>query len=910
MTTETAAGTNRGQQCVKTTCPYCGVGCGVAATVDEAGNATIAGDPDHPANFGRLCSKGAALAETLDLDGRLLRPWVDGRPASWDSALDLVALRFAETIAEHGPDAVAFYVSGQCLTEDYYVANKLMKGFIGSANIDTNSRLCMASTVAGHRRAFGSDTVPGCYSDLEQADLVVLVGSNLAWCHPVLFQRLAAARAARPEMRVVVIDPRRTVTADEADLHLAIRPNGDAALFNGLLAHLADTDAVDRAFLAAHTEGFDAAIAATRDLDAAGLADATGLDPATIARFYALFRETGRVVTVFSQGVNQSTGGTDKVNAILNCHLATGRIGKPGMGPFSVTGQPNAMGGREVGGLANQLAAHMEIESPAHRDIVRRFWNAPRLAERPGLKAVELFQAVEAGRVKAVWIMCTNPADSLPEADRVVAALRACPFVVVSEAMADTDTTRLADVLLPAAAWGEKDGTVTNSERRISRQRAFRAAPGEARPDWWALTQVARRMGFADAFPYRSAAEIFREHAALSELDNDGSRDFDIGALAGMSDNAYDTLDPVQWPVRSLDDTGQPGTGRVDRRLFADGRFFTSNGRARLVAVTPPPVATADGLFVLNTGRIRDHWHTLTRTGLSPRLSAHLAEPFAEIHPDDARRLGASEAGLLRIESDRGAILVRALITDRIRPGSLFVPMHWTDRFASAARVDAVVPADTDPLSGQPGSKAAAVRVDAYRPAWYGFAVLAERPKAVDAAYWALARVRDGWKLELADAAPVSDWPAWVRTLMGISVGERSVELLAYRDAEAGIHRFAAFRNDRLIGALFVAPTPVAVSRGWAAERLGDGPAEPRQRYAVLAGRAGGDSPEPGAIVCSCFAVGINQIAAAVAGQGCASVNEIGAATNAGTNCGSCRSEIQRILDHVRRDDATIEKAG
>ncbi|MEQ9138096.1 MAG: molybdopterin-dependent oxidoreductase [Thalassobaculum sp.] len=891
---------------MKTTCPYCGVGCGVAATVDETGSVTIAGDPDHPANFGRLCSKGAALGETLDPDGRLLRPWVDGRPADWDNALNLVAARFADTIAEHGPDSVAFYVSGQFLTEDYYVANKLMKGFIGSANIDTNSRLCMASTVAGHRRAFGTDTVPGCYADLEQADLVVLVGSNLAWCHPVLYQRLAAARAARPEMRLVVIDPRRTATADAADLHLAIRPDGDAALFNGLLVHLADTDALDRAYLAAHTEGLDEALAAARGLDVAGLAAATGLDAGPIARFFALFRDTRRVVTVFSQGVNQSTGGTDKVNAILNCHLATGRIGRPGMGPFSVTGQPNAMGGREVGGLANQLAAHMDLADPADRERVRRFWNAPRMPEAGGLKAVDLFQAMADGRVKAVWIMCTNPVDSLPDADRVAAALDACPFVVVSDAMADTDTTRHADVLLPAAGWSEKDGTVTNSERRISRQRAFRAAPGEARPDWWALVEVARRMGFGDAFPYRNAAEIFREHAALSAIDNHGARDFDIGGLTGLSDPAYDALEPAQWPARTAAEAALP-----DRRFFADGRFFTASGRGRLVPVVPPAVQPAsDEFFVLNTGRVRDHWHTLTRTGLSPRLSAHLAEPFAEIHPADARRIGAAEAGLLRIESDRGAILVRALVTDRVPSGSVFVPMHWTDRFASAARVDAVIPPATDPHSGQPGSKSATVRVTPYAAAWYGFAVLADRPRAVDAAYWALARARDGWKLELADAAPVSNWAAWIRTLIGIADSDPAVQVLAYRDAKAGIHRFAAFRDDRLIGALFVGPDPVAVSRTWAAERLGDGPAEPRQRYAILAGRAGGDQPDPGAIVCSCFAVGVNRIVAAIAGQGCASVNEIGAATNAGTNCGSCRAEIQRIVDHARSRDTGIEKAG
>ncbi|MEQ8397626.1 molybdopterin-dependent oxidoreductase [Thalassobaculum sp.] len=893
-------GPNKSECRVRTTCPYCGVGCGVTATTDASGSVVIAGDADHPSNFGRLCSKGAALAETLDLDGRLLRPWIGGRAADWDTALDLVAGRFARTIAEHGPDSVAFYVSGQFLTEDYYVANKLMKGFIGSANIDTNSRLCMASTVAGHRRAFGSDTVPGCYTDLEQADLVVLVGSNLAWCHPVLFQRLASARAARPEMRLVVIDPRRTATADAADLHLAIQADGDTALFNGLLAHLADTDAIDRAFVEARTENFDAALAAARALDPGAIADATGLDPAQVAAFYGMFRNTPRVVTVFSQGVNQSAGGTDKVNAILNCHLATGRIGRPGMGPFSVTGQPNAMGGREVGGLANQLAGHMDIESEADRERVQRFWNAPRMATAGGLKAVELFQAVADGRVKAIWILCTNPVDSLPDADQVAAALKACPFVVVSDVVADTDTTRLADVLLPATAWGEKDGTVTNSERRISRQRAFRAAPGETRPDWWALCEVARRMGFGDAFTYRNAAEIFREHAALSALGNDGARDFDIGGLAGLSDADYDTLAPIQWPVRDAAQ-GEP----TDRRFFADGRFYTPSGRARFIAVAAPirqPVA--DGMFVLNTGRIRDHWHTLTRTGLSPRLSAHLAEPFAEINPADARRLGVSDAGLVRIASDHRSILVRALVTDRQQPGSVFVPMHWTDRFAAAARVDTLVPGAIDPVSGQPASKSARVRVDPYAAAWYGFAVLADRPKAVDASYWALARAKTGWKLEIADHAPVSNWAAWARTLIGVAEGDPTIEVLSYRDAQAGIHRFAAFRGERMLGALFAAREPVAVSRQWAAESLGLDLAEPRLRYAILAGRAGGGRPDPGAIVCSCFEIGVNRITESVIGQGCASVTAVGAATTAGTNCGSCRSEIQRIIDHAR-----IEKA-
>ncbi len=445
---------------------------------------TVRGDPDHPANFGRLCSKGSALGETVGFEDRLLAPQINGRRANWNEALDLVATTFSRTIAEHGPDSVAFYVSGQLLNEDYYVANKLMKGFIGSANIDTNSRLCMASSVAGHRRAFGADTVPGTYEDLELADLIVLVGSNLAWCHPVLYQRIAAAKQKRPQMRIVLIDPRRTMTADIADMHLAVRPDGDVALFTGLLAWLADHDRLDRAFIAAHTNGFDDALAVAKAISLDEIADQTGVPADELRAFYTLFARTERAVTVYSQGVNQSSAGTDKVNAIINCHLATGRIGKPGTGPFSVTGQPNAMGGREVGGLANMLAAHMEIENPEHRDRVQRFWRAPCIASQAGLKAVEMFRAVADGRVKAIWIMGTNPAVSMPEVGLVEAALKTCPFVVVSDVVSETDTLRLAHIKLPAAAWGEKDGTVTNSERRVSRQRPFLPSPGEARPDW------------------------------------------------------------------------------------------------------------------------------------------------------------------------------------------------------------------------------------------------------------------------------------------------------------------------------------------------------------------------------------------------------------------------------------------
>src|SRR4051794_31554894 len=566
----------------RTTCPYCGVGCGVLATPDGSGGAAIAGDPEHPANFGRLCSKGSALGETLRTEERLLYPMIRCGKGSmarvaWGDALDHVANRFQHIIARDGPNAVAFYLSGQLLTEDYYVANKLMKGFIGSGNVDTNSRLCMASSVAGHRRAFGADVVPQCYDDLELADLVVLAGSNAAWCHPILYQRIQTARGERG-MRVVNIDPRRTATSEGIDLQLSIRPGTDGVLWSGLLVWLAEHRLIDTEFINAHTQGFFAALWAARGIapDIAAVAAATGLDARDVERFYDWFASTPRVVSCYSQGVNQSAQGTDKVNAIINCHLATGRIGKPGSGPLSLTGQPNAMGGREVGGLANMLAAHMGF-SAAERDRVRRFWSAPSLVGGEGLKAVDMFAGVADGRIKALWVMGTNPAVSLPRADAMRAALSKLELLVVSENVASNDTVSHAHIALPAAAWGEKDGTVTNSERCVSRQRAFLPPPGRARPDWWMLSQVARRLGYGDAFAYRSAANIFDEHARLSGFENAGSRAFDISGRAGLTREAFDALAPFQWPSHAGEATTE--------RLLGDGRFFTPDGKARFVAI-------------------------------------------------------------------------------------------------------------------------------------------------------------------------------------------------------------------------------------------------------------------------------------------------------------------------------------
>lgn len=865
----------------RTTCPYCGVGCGIIAKREENGDVTVRGDPDHPANFGRLCSKGSALAETLSLDDRLLFPEIAGERATWDAALELIARKFSETITQHGPDSVAFYVSGQLLTEDYYVANKLMKGFIGSANIDTNSRLCMASSVAGHKRAFGADVVPGNYEDLERADLVVLVGSNLAWCHPVLFQRLMAAKEARGT-KIIVIDPRRTATAEFADLHLGIKPGSDVALFNGLLTYLHHHGKTDPLFIFKHTSGLADAQLAARKCDPVQV---TGVSQEELDQFYRLFAETERTVTVWSQGVNQSSAGTDKVNAIINCHLLTGRIGREGMGPFSITGQPNAMGGREVGGLANMLAAHMAIENPTHRDFVQGFWKSSVMATKPGLKAVDMFEAVRDGRIKAIWIMATNPVVSMPDADAVRDALKRCPFVVVSDVVRDTDTTRLAHVLLPAAAWGEKDGTVTNSERRISRQRAFLPVAGDSRADWKIISDVARRMGFA-GFGYERVAEVFSEHAALSAFENNGTRALDIGAFAGISNEAYETLLSFQWP--------KPRDVQSTSRMFGDGKFFTENGRANIIA-TPfqNPMGTISATFplVLNTGRIRDQWHTMTRTGKSARLMAHMGEPFVEIHPADARKAGITPASLVRVSSDRGEVVLRALVSEKQQRGTVFAPMHWNDTNANLARVDALIAPNSDPVSGQPELKFTPVEAKPFLAAWYGFAVTALRPKKQNVGYWAEARAESGFRLELASVQPVENLTHFAEGLL------QSSDLMAYVDEQAGAFRYAAFENQTFMGALFVSREPVAVARNWLAEQLGKTHSR-TDAFRILAGRSG-SSRDCGSIVCVCNSVGKTTILSAIAG-GARTVNAVGDVTRAGTSCGSCRAEIQGML-HGRR---------
>ncbi|MGE0666233.1 MAG: molybdopterin-dependent oxidoreductase [Sphingomonadales bacterium] len=868
---------------VKTTCPYCGVGCGVLAIPTDDGEWRVAGDPDHPANFGKLCSKGSALAETLSTEDRLQHPMIANWRVSWDAALDAVASGFDDVIRRHGPDSVAFYLSGQLLTEDYYVANKLMKGFIGSAHVDTNSRLCMASTVAGHKRAFGSDTVPGCYEDLDQTDLIVLVGSNAAWCHPVLYQRMVENRRKRGA-RIVNIDPRVTATSDQSDMQLSIAPDGDTALFDGLLVYLADTGKLDTGFIDRHTEGFDVALeAARRGAGSFGaIVRRTGLPPEQIEAFYRLFADTERVVTCFSQGVNQSAAGTDKVNAILNCHLATGRIGRPGMGPFSLTGQPNAMGGREVGGLANQLAAHMGFD-PASRDTVGRFWNAPNVAAAEGLKAVEMFEAIEKGRIKALWVMATNPVVSLPRADRVRDAMSRLDLLVVSENMAVTDTARLAHIRLPASAWGEKDGTVTNSERRISRQRRFLPPVADARPDWWIISQIGRRMGFEAGFDFQSPADIFREHAALSAFENGGARDFDIGGLARLSNAEYEGLAPVQWPLR-----GYQGT----ERLFARGGFFHADGKARFV---PAAARTQEGVdarypLVLNTGRVRDQWHTMTRTGKSARLAPGALEPYLDIHPADMSQHGLTDGGVARVRSPDGGAVLRVRANEGILPGNVFAPIHWTDLNASAGRVGSVVHAVTDRWSGQPASKTTRIRVEPMRTRAEGFLLSRnDLDLAGFAAYWSRFKVDGGWGFLIAHDRPVA-WTSWFPSLARQAEGDA----IEYTDQAAGIHRGAVVA-DRLELAAFLTESRHDASWSAIAPLLAAESLSPADRLTLLSGRTAEALPDKGPIVCACMSVGKLQIEAAIRG-GCASVEALGGELGAGTNCGSCVPELRAML--------------
>jgi len=886
---------------VQTTCPYCGVGCGVIAAIDDAGSVSVKGDPSHPSNYGRLCSKGAALADTIGMDGRVLYPVVNGTEYSWQHALEYSAKNLAAIIDAHGPESVAFYVSGQLMTEDYYVANKLIKGFIGTANIDTNSRLCMSSAVAGYKRAFGSDTVPCSYEDLERTKLIVLTGSNTAWCHPVIYQRIVQAKKDNPDLMVVVIDPRKTATCDIADIHLALTPGSDHILFKGLFNYLEQHDERNHLFVSQFTEGIEDCLQNAKAIagDIETVAFKCQLDTQQLEAFYKLFARTERVISLFSQGINQWSYGTDNVNSIINCHLLTGRIGRPGMGPFSITGQPNAMGGREVGGLANQLAAHMSIDNEADRHLVKTFWDSPTIANKEGLKAIDLFKAIDTGEIKAVWIMATNPAVSLPNTTFVRQALNKCEFVMVSDCMRDTDTTRFANVLFPAQTWGERDGTVTSSERRISRQRAFLPTPGEARPDWWIISKLAQQMGFKEAFNYDRPFKIFREHAALSATGNEShQRDFNISAYQDLDEQSYDNMRPLQWPIIKESNNG---VLKDTRRMFANGRFYTPSTKAQFI-ISPEhkPVEDISKNYPLklNTGRVRDHWHTMTRTGKSARLSGHIHESYISLHVEDARRFGIENNSLVVVSSERSKMIVRADIGNTQQPGTAFIPIHWNDQFSSSGVVGQLIDSQVDPVSGQPEFKHTAINITEYQPAWYGFILSRRKLSLSHANFWSVSRGRGFWRYEVAGEEAAADWSNCARQLLCQDASK--VEWVEYLDEAQSRYRGARIENGHLESCIFIGPDQHLPERDWLAQLVSKDFLDDKERVSLLTGKPDSGQHDIGKIICSCFNVGLNTLSDAIRNQNLTNVDAIGAALKAGTNCGSCIPELHRLIEQLQ----------
>ena len=927
-----------GARDTRSTCPYCGVGCGVV--IESRGDRItgVRGDPDHPANFGRLCTKGSTLHLTATpavlRDARVRHPTLrrtrnaQRTRVGWDEALDHVADRFAAIVAEHGPDAVAFYISGQLLTEDYYVFNKLAKGLIGTNNVDTNSRLCMSSAVAGYKQTLGADAPPACYEDIDHADLLLIAGSNTAYAHPVLYRRIedarqAAAASGRP-LRTIVVDPRRTDTAREADLHLAIAPGTDVALFNGLLHLCLWDDRVATAYIDAHTEGWPELKRLVRDYTPRFVATTCGIreeDLATAARW---FGDAKAALSLYCQGLNQSSAGTAKNAALINLHLATGQIGRPGAGPFSLTGQPNAMGGREVGGMANLLSAHRDLKNPVHRAEVAALWGVDDVPATRGKTAVELFDALADGTIKAVWIACTNPAQSMPDQDKVHAALMKAELVVLQEAFATTATVPYADVLLPAATWGEKDGSVTNSERRISRVRQAVPAPGEARDDWAIAVDFARRLearlrpSRATLFDYDGPERIWNEHRETTR-----GRDLDI---TGLSYAILDACGPQLWPFPS-------GASEGRKRLYEDGVFPTPSGRARFVA-TPykPPAEPVDARypFALNTGRLRDQWHGMSRTGSVPQLFAHSAEPSIDLSDVDAKRRLLGDGDFVQVSSRRGSQVLRVRVSDAMRAGQAFVAMHWGEEYVGGSGgrhgVNTLTSPAFDPDSLQPELKHAAVRIAKVDLPWrvVGFGwVPADRIASTLAdlrsfftrfAYASAVPFgrgaadgggRVGVLFRAAHEQPLDEATiAAIDAILGLvePMASPDVHLLRYDDTRRGHARRVLVRDGML--------QAVSLCGDWSAETWLKEYLEaglPVAQLGRLLLRPGATAPSGfkarGRVVCNCWNVGEAEIAASLEtldGEPAERLVALQARWKCGTQCGSCLPEVKRMIAATR----------
>ena len=894
----------------RSTCPYCGVGCGVIIEHDGQAISGVRGDPKHPANLGRLCTKGTTLHLTARLENRALVPemreskHLPRSPVSWDAALDACADKFAQVIREHGPDAVGFYISGQLLTEDYYVFNKLAKGLIGTNNVDTNSRLCMSSAVAGYKQTLGADAPPACYEDLELAEVMLIAGSNMAYAHPVLYRRVEEAKGKKGDgLKIIVVDPRKTDTAREADLHLQILPGTDIALFNAMLNALLWEGLIDRPYIEAHTAGFDALKEAVREMTPAAAARICGVPEADIRQAALWFGRSKAALSLYCQGLNQSAHGTHNNAALINLHLATGQIGKPGAGPFSLTGQPNAMGGREVGGLANLISAHRDMNNPAHRAEVARLWGVDDVPATPGKTAVEMFDAVRSGQIKALWIACTNPAQSMPDLHAVHEAMRSAQLVVVQEAFNNTDTVAFADVLLPASTWGEKHGTVTNSERRITRVSPALPAPEQARHDWDICIDFAKRLGARlgkaalaqRLFDYADPESIWNEHRESTR-----GRDLDI---TGLSYEILETAGPQQWPMPQGAQAGR-------KRLYADGRFPTADGRARFVPTQHQGVrepVSAQYPIALTTGRLRDQWHGMSRTGLVARLFSHVEEPLLSMDPADLARRGLRPGDLAEVSSRRGSFVVRVESSDSVRTGQAFMPMHWGSQFMRGLGVNAVTSPAIDPYSKQPELKAAAIEV---KPAKLPHRVVAMRlfgdagaaarmtetlkPLLQQLDYATLTQAgRDEVLVSLrgyhAEPVPESILDKLDRLF---ELAEPS-RVMRYVDARRRVEKAARIDDGAMTSVCLSGETAAA---DWLKNMMLERASLDAVRPWILAPVSSPPqgSLSRGVIVCNCLNVSASEIREdAAAGLDFAACQ---AKRKCGTSCGSCVPEVKRII--------------
>ncbi|GAJ77804.1 LOW QUALITY PROTEIN: assimilatory nitrate reductase large subunit [Vibrio sp. JCM 18905] len=861
------------QGCRKTTCPYCGVGCGI-----EISNNKIIGDALHPANSGSLCVKGVALAESLQMPSRLLYPpKLREKEVSWQVITDLIAQEIHQAKAEFGPDSVAMYVSGQLLTEDYYVANKLMKGYVGSANIDTNSRLCMSSAVAAHVRAFGEDVVPVNYDDIDKTELLIICGANTAWTHPVLFRRVQQARENNPNLKLVVIDPRETVTAQQADLHLPIKNDGgDVSLFNGLLKFLIEQQCIDSEYINSHTDGFDALAEEVSDLryDVTNLTSSIGISEEKLTTFFQWFAQSPTAITLFCQGgVNQAENGVDKGNAIINAHLATGKIAKSGCGPFSITGQPNAMGGREVGGLANQLAVHRAFDADSIKQV-QAFWDSPEIATKPGLKAVELFEAVERGEIKVLWIMATNPVVSLPDNQMVKRALEACPFVIVSDITAESDVAKYADVLLPAAGWGgEKQGMVTNSERRMSRQRQFQIPPGEVKPDWWAISQVGQALCTLEktqnGFAFTSERAVFREYAAMTGMNADSPLKLDLSQHANLTEQEYEEWVPTQWGRRAP----------FCWNLFTP-RWKSAFCRHQRITST----LRENKRWWLNTGRQRDQWHTMTRTGHIAHLAASELEPTVYMNTLSAtqNRLKAGQLTKLFQPTSNTGIYAKVAIDEGLGFQELFMSMHWAGRYGGESSVNAIINSAKDPISGQPAFKSSYVEVQDAAVKTYGMFIGTQfdSGKFLYSAFQAESNLGI-WRFA-HDKRPKKQSFCRTEKSRRITIDIAQGWLAVDYDLVGDV---------RIIrSVLVVSSEPIQTDYTNFTGLIGK-PMELSQLLTIT------QSQSSAKLVCSCFRVTDKQIHDAMEKQDCTSLTQLQNKLKCGTNCGSCVSQIKQMVD-------------